>query len=174
MTDQSVSLPKKPANQRRRRPRAMTPARRETLLAKLAEGWSVSSAVDAAGICRRQYYRERARDEAFATDADEAITAGSDVIEDELFRRAVFGTNEPVGFHLGQHTGLFVARYDTRAAIFLLKARSPDRFKERAEVNMDTSLADRLADARARLAATVPAKTPATEPATDFAKAAPA
>ncbi len=142
------TLAKSPANRRRL---LLTPGRRDSLLEKLAQGWSVSAAAKATGISRQTYYRERTRDEEFCQAADEAIDAGSDVIEDELFRRGVLGTKEPVGFHQGRHTGEYVTRYDTRAAIFLLKARNPDRFKDRAEVNMDGGLADRLADARARL-----------------------
>lgn len=65
-------------------------------LASLASVPVVQRACDAVGIERCNAYRARKADKAFAEAWDEALEAGIDKAEAELFRRAVDGFEEPV------------------------------------------------------------------------------
>jgi hypothetical protein len=106
-----------------------TAKKRAKLLAAFGDGLSVAVAAQRAGVGRSTAYDWRARDPEFAKAWDEAIETGTDVLEDEAVRRAVHGTDEPVFFQ-GQACGT-VRRYSDTLLIFMLKARRPDKFKER-------------------------------------------
>lgn len=106
-----------------------TPKRRERFLAALADGYSVSKASDEAGLSRQSFYAARERDEDFAEEWDEAIEAGTDKLEDEARRRAHDGVDEPA-FYQGGICG-HVRKYSDTLLIFLLKARRPDKYRER-------------------------------------------
>lgn len=90
-----------------------TPKKGEKLLAKLSQGFSIAAACKAEGIGRQSYYDWRSADPEFAVAADIAIEEGTDLLEDAARRRAV----SP----LGSDTLL----------IFLLKARRPEKYKDR-------------------------------------------
>ncbi len=109
-----------------------TPKKRSAFLEGLAGGASVTAACLLAGIGRRSAYDWRDSDEAFAAEWDDAVEAGTDLMEDEMRRRAVDGVDEP-RFHDGEVCG-HVRRYSDTLLIFMLKARRPDKYKERGEV----------------------------------------
>lgn len=121
-------------------------------LTALASGLSVTGAAAASKVDVRTLYRDREQDEDFKTAWDMAIEQGTDALEDEALRRAKDGTARPV-FHNGKKVGTVQEHSDT-LMIFLLKARRPDKFKDRAQVdgNLFGSLADELAAARKRTA----------------------
>lgn len=96
----------------------LTPKKGERLLAKLREGESVASACRAQRISRQTYYTWLKEDPDFAAAARDAIEIGTDLLEDEAKRRAV-GLS-------GSDTLL----------IFLLKARRPDKYRERHTVDV--------------------------------------
>lgn len=83
----------------------------ERLLAALRAGETVTSACQAEHIHRSTYYAWRAADSGFAAQADDAIESGTDVLEDEARRRAIAGSDTLL--------------------IFLLKARRPEKYRER-------------------------------------------
>ena len=89
-----------------------TAKKADKLLAKLRQGDSVSAACRAQRIGRTTYYRWRREDAEFAATADDAIEEGTDMLEDVAKRRAK-------------------AVSDT-LLIFLLKARRPDKYRERS------------------------------------------
>lgn len=60
----------------------------QKLLAKLAQGYSITTACKSENIGRRSYYEWREADPEFAKAADEAIECGIDLLEDEANRRA--------------------------------------------------------------------------------------
>jgi hypothetical protein len=62
-------------------------------------------------------------------DWEDAIEAGTDVLEEEAKRRALFGVEKPV-FQKGELVG-HVQEYSDTLMIFLLKGRNPNKFKER-------------------------------------------
>ncbi len=109
-----------------------TPKAREAFLSTLRAGWSVARAAKAAKIGRTSAFDWRNDDEQFAADWDEAIEAGTDIIEDHGLKRAI-------------------NKSDTLMALFL-KARRPEKFKDRSVVEHDITeqLAERLQAAKRR------------------------
>ncbi len=83
-----------PVGQRARRP--VTARVREVFLEGLRDGWSVTRAAARAGTDRRRMYESAKADEGFRAEWQEALDAGSDLLEDELHRRAVEGWSEEV------------------------------------------------------------------------------
>ncbi len=88
-----------------------TPKKRAAFLKALESGESVTKACNAAGIGRRTVYDWRGDDEKFAAEWDDAVETGTDVLEDEAVKRAKDGSDTLL--------------------IFMLKARRPDKFKDR-------------------------------------------
>ena len=88
-----------------------TPKKRALFLGALTEGASVTAACGRAVITRRTVYVWREADPEFAAAWDDAIEAGTDALEDEALRRAK-------------------DKSDT-LLIFLLKARRPEKYKDR-------------------------------------------
>lgn len=72
-----------------------------TFLAALADVPVVQHACDAAGIQRSTAYRAREADKEFRQAWDDAMEAGTDKAEREVFRRGVEGYHEPV-IHQGR------------------------------------------------------------------------
>ena len=85
--------------------------KRATFLKALASGDSVTNACNAAGIGRRTAYDWRGDDEDFAAEWSDAVETGTDVLEDVAIRRAIDGSDTLL--------------------IFMLKARRPEKFKDR-------------------------------------------
>lgn len=105
-----------------------TPANREKFLTALSEGASITSAAKACGSLRQTFYRWRSEDPAFAAEWDEAIEAGTDLLEDEARRRAVDGVEKPI-FYQGREVGR-MREYSDSLLMFLLKGRRPDKFRD--------------------------------------------
>lgn len=89
-------------------------------LAKLSNGWSITTAMKAAGYTRQTYYDWREHDPDFAKLADEAMEMGTDALEDEATRQAKRG--------------------NTTLIITMLKARRPERFADRKQVDITIQL----------------------------------
>lgn len=119
-----------------RRTHRTTPRAQEAFIEALRTGLSIRAACDAAGIGRRTAYDMKAADEVFAAAWAEAIEDGSDLIEDEARRRAVDGVEEPViamGRIAKTDDGkmLTVRKYSDTLMVNILKARRPERYRER-------------------------------------------
>ena len=134
-----------------------TKDRREVFLRALAETGIVTIAAGAAGITRARAYQVRQQDQGFATAWDEAEQRAADALEAEAWRRAVSGVPEPLvsaGKVVRDDDGqpLAIRRYSDNLLIALLKARRPEKFKDRQVVEHDISdgLADRLEAAMRR------------------------
>lgn len=95
-------------------------------LRSLAAGRSVRQAAEDAGVASDKPYQWREQDMDFAVRWVTAEEAGTDIIEEEAFRRAVNGVQKPV-FRAGEVVG-HVADYSDTMLMFLLKARRPDRY----------------------------------------------
>jgi hypothetical protein len=106
---------------------------RGRFIAELALGGTVAAACQAAGIGRRTAYDLRERDESFAAEWEDAIEAGTDVIEQEAFRRAVQGTERRIYDKEGNERGV-ERTYSDRLLELLLKARRPHKYRERVDV----------------------------------------
>jgi terminase small subunit-like protein len=106
----------------------VTPKKTQRFLELVAEGYTVNHAAKAVGISRMAPYRLRDRNPKFAQKLAEAMEAGSDVMEDEVRRRAVEGTQKPV-FYQGAVCG-HIREYSDTLLIFALKARRPQKYRE--------------------------------------------
>ncbi len=134
-----------------------TKDRRHVFLEALAETGIVSVAAKIAGITRARAYQVRNRDPDFASAWDAAEEEAADRLEAEAWRRAVDGTAEPLvsaGKVVRDDDGapLAIRRYSDHLLLALLKARRPERFKDRPTVEHDIAdgFADRLEAARRR------------------------
>jgi hypothetical protein len=135
----------------------LTRDRQQRFLATLADTGIVSVAVEIAGTSRTRVYELRKRDAAFAGAWEEAEERAADALEAEAWRRAVAGVPEPLvssGKVVRDDDGqpIAIRRYSDNLLLALLKARRPDKFKDRAVVEHDIAdgLADRLEAARQR------------------------
>lgn len=115
-------ISRSPAPAQRRR--GITPKMRETFLAALESGFSVTHAAERAGRHRRRFYQLAEDDEQFAETMADAIEAGTEVLIDEARRRAVDGWEEEV-YQGGELVGT-VRRYDSKLLQFLIAARRPE------------------------------------------------
>lgn len=93
------------------RPSKRTPEKRAKFLEAIADGKSVTSACEIAGFARFVAYDWRKVDPEFAQAWDDAVEAGTDKLEDAAIQRAKNGSDV--------------------LTIFLLKARRPEKFKDR-------------------------------------------
>ena len=127
----------------------LTRERQERFLKALAETGIVSAAVEIAGTSRTRVYELRKRNPGFAAAWEEAEERAADALETEAWRRAVVGVQEPLvssGKVVQDDDGqpIAIRRYSDALMIALLKARRPERFKDRAVVEHD--ITDNLAD----------------------------
>lgn len=133
-----------------------TPKKRlDKALESLRLGSTMSEAAESAKMGRRTLYSHIERDAVFAKAVEDAIEAGTDVIEAAATRRAVVGVEEPVIFQgsltfVGEDANgnpcdplspmcvkqrpLTVNKPSDVLAIFLLKGRRPKKFRDNATV----------------------------------------
>jgi len=102
---------------------------RDRFLRALALGSTVSNAAATAGISRRRVYELREDDAEFAAAWASAIEEGTDLLEDEATRRAYRGVDTPC-IYRGK-IGDTYRTYSDTLLIFLLKARRPEKYRER-------------------------------------------
>jgi hypothetical protein len=126
-----VTVPKPQPPERRRRP--LTATATAKFLDALAAGWSVKHAAELTSYHRSRFYDARHADDEFATAWDDAVAAGTQVLEDEALRRAVHGVDEPV-FQKGEQVGT-IRRYSDNLLMFLLKKRDPS-YRENARLEV--------------------------------------
>jgi hypothetical protein len=104
-----------------------------------------------AEVGRTTAYLWRNSDNDFAKAWDAALERGTDALEDEAVRRGHEGTEKPV-YQGGKLVGT-VREYSDTMLTIMLKARRPDRFKDRAVVvehDVVGKLAERLEQMRKR------------------------
>ena len=112
-----------------------TPKKKETFCEVLASGCTVSEAAKAVALTRRTAYNERDRDKAFADAWEDAYEAGTDVLEAEAVRRARGYTEIRINKNGKAYE---VTRYSDLLLIFILKARRPEKFRDRVDVTAVT------------------------------------
>src|SRR5215208_5290709 len=88
----------------------MTLEKKDLFMAALCEGKSIAAAAKIAGISRGMAYVWRSRDPDFAQEWDDAIEVGTDILQDEARE---------------------MAKTTPLMNIFLLKARRPEKYKDR-------------------------------------------
>lgn len=102
------------------------------IIEKLIEGLSITAAASHAGVGRTTAYQWREADPVFAEAWDDAIEAGTDRLEDETHRRAFNGVTRPVA--VGKEI-VEITEYSDTLAIFLLKGRRPEKFRDNVKVD---------------------------------------
>lgn len=110
---------------------------------------NVSKAAAECGIASGTAYSHRADDPAFARDWDAALEERLDNAEEELYRRAVEGFDEPA-FYKGGKCGN-IRRYSDSNLQFLLKSRRRHVFGDKTQVDMRGALATTELDNAERL-----------------------
>lgn len=127
-----------------------TTSTRALFLDTLAATANVTRAIEATKAERTAIYGWRNDDEAFARDWDAALDLGTDALEDEAVRRAHEGVDRPV-YQGGKLVGT-VREYSDTLMITMLKARRPEKFKDRSatELTGKDGGAIEIADARQR------------------------
>ena len=115
----------------------MTSAQSARLKKKFLESFAVTGniteACAVAGIKRRRLiYEWQEHDDQFAAAFREAEITATEVLETEARRRAADGVEEPV-YHQGVVVGT-VKKYSDTLLIFLLKARAPEKYRERVQM----------------------------------------
>ncbi len=108
-----------------------TPENRAAFLESLGETANVTASAKLTELSRVALYAWKAEDAEFSAAWEAALDLGSDALEDEAIRRAREGTLKPV-FYKGEECGL-VREFSDTLLIFMLKARRPERFRERFE-----------------------------------------
>ena len=111
-----------------------TAKKENEFLAALAATCNVTRACEAAGLGRRTAYEWRESDPEFAARWENARRIGAEALEDECMRRATEGVEEPVFFQ-GVECGT-VRRYSDTLAIFLLKGAMPEKYREKASMEL--------------------------------------
>lgn len=106
---------------------------RDGFLAAFEETGMVSRACEIVGIARQTAYAERQRNEDFAVAWADVEERTTETMEREAYRRAVEGITEPV-VSAGKHV-TDVQSYSDRLLEFMLKARRPERYRDRVDVN---------------------------------------
>jgi hypothetical protein len=95
-------------------------------------------AAKAAGYGRQRLYEWREADPELAAAWDDALEAGTEVLEDVALRRAKDGVAEP-RFYEGRLCG-HVQKYSDTLLIFLLKARRPWKYADKAQTEHSGTL----------------------------------
>lgn len=98
----------------------------------------VSYACKAAKVSRQTVYQERQRNEEFALAWADIELRTTEAMEREAIRRAAEGVDKPV-FQGGKEVGT-VREFSDTLLIFMLKARRPDVYRDRVDVNHSGSV----------------------------------
>lgn len=93
----------------------------------------VKEACEVAKVGRSTVYEARQQDEAFALAWHDIEEETTERMEREAFRRGVEGVEKPV-FQGGKEVGR-IKDYSDTLLIFMLKARRPEKYRERYEVS---------------------------------------
>jgi Helix-turn-helix domain len=107
---------------------------RERFLDAYASTGNLSAAARLAGVNRTTVYQWEEHDETFAAAFREAGIQATEALEREAWRRAKDGIPEPV-FQHGKLVGT-IQRYSDQLLMFLLKARAPERYRDRVDVSV--------------------------------------
>lgn len=92
----------------------------------------IKSAAKVAGVARSTVYRWQEEDDQFAAAFREAEIEATETMEAEAFRRAVLGIDKPI-YHQGVKVDT-VKEYSDTLLIFTLKARAPEKYRERHDI----------------------------------------
>lgn len=135
---------------RRALPKATIPRAKDKFCANLAETGQVTKAAKAGGFNKVTFYAWRKEDPEFDAAWNTALEHAADMLEDVAIGRATVGTLKPV-FQGGIKVGS-VREYSDTLMCLLLKAHKPEKFRERAQVDMSNKDGSMQMDDQARAA----------------------
>lgn len=139
MLQASGSMPSKPTPRPARSPRPWTPKdcpeTRQKFLQALRDAHSPRRAAEIAGIGLSTAKLWKADDEEFAKQWEAAYDEGTDIIEDEVRRRAVEGykevtETETTGAKGSSSSRSVVHKYSDTLANLILQGRRPDKYRK--------------------------------------------
>lgn len=111
----------------------------QAFLRAFMEMGNVSRACEVAKVARCSHYRWLKQHKAYREAFDIAKENAADLLEAEVYRRAVTGVEEPVGWYKGVAGGV-VRRYSDVLLMFTLKALRPEKYRDRVEVSSLTNI----------------------------------
>lgn len=114
--------------------RAQIARYKELFIEHFARTANITTAAEIVGISRRVVYVWLEKDEQFSLAFNEANAIATERLEAEAWRRGVEGvTNETPIMHQGQQVGtLTETKYSDVLLMFMLKARNPGKYREKA------------------------------------------
>lgn len=113
--------------------RAQSRQHKEAFLEKFRRHGNVTWAAREIGLKHRDtVYSWLEHDEEFAAGFRGAEIEATETMEAEAYRRGIQGTEKPV-FHQGVVCGT-VQEYSDTLLIFMLKARAPEKYRERQDI----------------------------------------
>jgi hypothetical protein len=118
----------------------------DVYLASLRQDGTLTGGCTAAHVSAHTIYWWREHDETFPIREREALEAFADMLEREIVRRGVHGTSKPI-YHQGELVG-HTTEYSDRLLELAAKASRPSKFRERLDVNTNTSIVIRVVSAR--------------------------
>jgi hypothetical protein len=116
----------------------------------LAATASVRAACEFARIDRASVYRWRDEDPRFAEEWNAALDRGTDALEDEAVRRAREGWEKPI--YRGNELVGSVREYSDALLALVLRARRPEKYRERPVIEVDDAGELTSNERRARIA----------------------
>lgn len=132
----------------------------ELIVSLYEEGKTDAQVAEIVGVCEKTLNNWKGKHPEFLQALKRSKQAADELVEASLFRRAVGYSHKAVKIlaHEGQsweHEYLEHYPPDTTAAIFWLKNRQPDKWREKMpgeenQININLTLADKMAKARAR------------------------
>ncbi len=108
-------------------------SKQRAFLAAFRETGNVRLACEVAKVGRTSHYRWLEMHPAYREAFDLAKLQAADILEQEAYRRAVEGIEEPIGWYRGVAGGT-VRRYSDVLLMFLLKGLLPERYRERRDL----------------------------------------
>lgn len=112
----------------------ITHIKKSAFLVAYSQCGSISGAAKAAKVARFSHYKWMQSDTDYARAFEEAHVIATDALEEEARRRGALGVLEPI-YYLGKKVGTKRVYSDT-LLIFLLKGNNPEKFKDRAQVDL--------------------------------------
>ena len=107
---------------------------KQAVLDELSKHGILATALSAAGVKRHEYRVWLQTDNDFLEAVDDAMANAADVIEDEVFRRAILGVEREKVIGSGENARhITEIVYSDSLAAMLLKGAKPEKFAERTK-----------------------------------------
>lgn len=107
---------------------------KQAVLDELSKHGILATALAAGGVKRHEYRVWLQTDNAFVEAVDDAMANSADVIENEVFRRAIIGVDTKKVVGKGDNAEVItVTTYSDSLAAMMLKGAKPEKYAERSK-----------------------------------------